>query len=399
MAHQPPDADALAALAQKMIAVMREEGVPGNIAYDAVNGRILNESTEAIPLGGLIVAWIKAPAGEQDDVISRYVKIHLRGRQEIETWAEARALVLPRVRPEVEHVTWGLRTKLEGGTVPVLPTAPITEHLRGQFGWEVDGAFVPVQAADVERWGVSLDELQDAALENLGRRTPSPTPWLTSPESPGVYRSKWRDGFDATRAVFLRALDVPVMGPLVALATSDSDLFVADSTDEDALFQLGLAGNRALERDMSMVWLWPLLLEGEQRRHWLPAETSGAFAPLSFCAAKHAQLVYGTHGPLLQRVLNAEGLHAPVGEVGIYHTPLGAAATVAAWEDAAPAVVAEADVVDFRRDGRSLGIAPLQRVREVVGHLIEEIPGYPKRFRAHMFPEDWQLTELGISPT
>ena len=67
-----------------------------------------------------------------------------------------------------------------------------------------------------------------------------PTPYIKAtlkhlPDSPGVYRSKWHDGFDATRALFLTDLGVPVEGPLVAIATSDSSLFVAESHDDGAL--------------------------------------------------------------------------------------------------------------------------------------------------------------------
>lgn len=381
-----------------MIALLRDKGVPGNIAYDTANQRILNETIDAIPVGGLVVAYTRAPAEARDELVERYVAAHLRGRQPIETWEEARTRVLPKVRPELEHVNWPLHARLEGGEVPSLPTSRITEHLRGQVVWEIEDGIAPVQAADVERWGITPDELQEAARQNLARRTPASVDWLGSPDSPGVFRSKWQDGFDATRAVFQRELGLPVAGPVVAIATSDSSLFVAASTDEDALFQLGLAAKRTIQTEMSMVWFWPLLLDGDERRHWLPSESSAAYAPLSFCAALHAQLVYNEHGKLLQRALDAQGVHLPVGQVAMFQTPTGASGTVAVWQDASPTAVAEANVVQFQRGEQTLGMAPIQRVQDVVGHLLEEIPGYPKRFRAQMFPEDWQLAELGITP-
>jgi hypothetical protein len=399
MAVRRPTPGDLADLAEAMRGVMVAEGVKGNIAYDRENQRLLNESVPPIALGGLVIPWMAtADEAERADVVRRYVRAHLRGRQPIPTWAEARGRVLPKVRPELEHVSWALRQGLEGMPVPPMPTGAVTEHLRMRFVWEIENGTASVLAEDVERWGVSLDELQDAAHENLARRTPGPIPWLGAPESPGVFRSSWRDGFDATRVLIVRELDLPFAARPLAVATGAKDVFVADSTDDEALFQLGLAAQRAARESPEFVWLWPLLLDGEHHRHWLPPEGSGGHAPLSVCAANHAQIVYNMHGKLLERALRAEGSFVEVGSVGMVQTPLGAAATVAVWGEApVPVAVAHADLVQFQRGTEILGLAPFERVRAVMGDLLEEMPGYPQRFRGHLFPEAWQLAQMDLA--
>jgi len=392
-APTPEEIDAFAAL---LIEEMRAQGVVGNIAHDRDNQRLINESLDAISVVGPIQAYAAAPEDQRADLVRRYIAAHIRGRQTIETWEEARDRVFPKVVSELEHVCMALRQGLEGWTFPTMPTAPVTEHLRLQFVWEIEDGTATVHAADVERWGVSLDDLQTAAAANLQKRTPAPMQWLGSPESPGVLRSSWHDGFDATRVVFSGDYGVPAKGPLVAVATSSSDLFLADSTDESALFQLGLAVQRAVKESPNMVWLWPLLLDGEERKHWLPPESSAAYAPLSVCAALHAQLVYNTHGGLLQRVLDANDSAVKVGGVNMVLSPEGAAATVAIWKDGAPAALARGDLVHFERDGERLGLAPWATVTSSLGSRLEPIPGYPERFRALEFPNEWEIAQMKL---
>jgi hypothetical protein len=389
----PEDAGALVAL---MIEEMRSQGVVGNIAHDRDNHRLINESIEPIDLHGLLRARGAAPTEAHADILHRYIAAHLRGRQEIKTWAEARTRVLPLLRPAVEKANWGLRQKLEGWQTPSMPQGEVTEHLHVRFVWEVEDGLAHVHEEDTERWGVTLDELQDAAGANLLERTPSPSTWLGNATSPGVRLSKWRDGFDATRVMFSGTLGIPSEGPLVAIAPSASELFVADSADEDALVQLGLIVKRTMNPNKEPVWLWPLLLDGEERRHWLPEQSSPAFAPLSSCAARHAQFVYNQHAEYLQRALIMENAAVRVGAVGQLESPQGLAVTVAIWDDGAPASVAQADLVQFQRDGQRLILAPWAKVVETMGPLLEAVPGYPPRFKGHLFPEDWQLEAMKL---
>jgi len=392
-APEPPD---LAALAERLTAELRAQGVAGNTAYDQANQRLINESIDPISVAGLVLTLSRAPEAEHDEVVRRYVAAHLRGKPTIETWAEAREKVLPRIRPEIEQACWGLRSGLEGWALPSMPTGPVTEHLRVQFVWEVEDAFATVHADDVERWGVTLDELQDAASANLGHRTPSPAQWMGNESAPGVFRSSWADGFDATRVLFAGGLGLPAEGPLVAIAPNDSTLLLADSSNESAVFHLGLTVQRLVQETKQMVWLWPLLLDGDVRRHWLPEESSAAFAPMSVCAAIHAQLAYQEHGALLQRALDAENAGIRVGLVGMAQSPLGSAVTVAVWEEGTPVALGHADLVQFRRGETVLGMAPWAKVEEVLGDALEAIPGYPARYRVTDFPEDWQLTQMEL---
>jgi len=277
-----------------------------------------------------------------------------------------------------------------------MPKGQVTEHLHVRFVWEVEDGLAHVHQEDLDRWGVTLDTLQEAAGKNMLTRTPSPVTWLGNPKERGDRLSQWRDGFDATRVMFSGDLGIQSEGPLVAIAPSSSELFVADSADEDALIQLGLTAAGAMKPDKEPIWLWPLLLDGDERRHWLPEQSSKAFGPLSVCAARHAQFVYGQHAEYLQRSLTMDGAQINVGPVGQLDSPQGLAVTVAVWDDGAPAAVAQADLVQFQRGGERVCLAPWAKVVETMGPLLEEMPGYPPRFKGHLFPEDWQLEAMRL---
>ena len=394
---RPPTPEELAALADALMEEMRRQGVAGSIAYDQENQRLINEFTGDISVAAFAVAYCVAKdEDERSDRLMRYVRANLAGRQPIETWDEARTRVLPLIRPEIEYVCRPLRERLTRQPAIQIPTGPVTEHLRVHFVWEIQDATSMVLAEDVHRWGVTLDELQDVAAANLLARTPTPLQWLTSPNSPGVFRSKWKDSFDATR-VLLSGLPGQLFAtPAIALATSNSTLFLADSSDDAALFQLGLAAQRDVRANHDMVWMWPVMLDGGAPRHWLPDEGSSAFAPLSLCASIHAEAVYNQHRELLQRVLDLDDVPVKVSPVGIVQTPWGAAGTMSVWSDARTVALAPANAVMFRQGDQTLGMANWQDVERVLGTMLEEMPGYPKRYRTAGFPEPWQLAQLDL---
>lgn len=396
MANGPPTPEELEALAVLLETEMRAQGVSGSIAYDRENQRLINEASSPISVAGFLAPYREAPEGREDEAARRWVAAHLRGRQPIETWEEARERLLPRLRPELETAILPLRHELEGIPIPEIVSAPLTAHVRLRFVWEIEDGTSAVLAEDLDRWGVTPHDLQAAALANLRKHSAEEPVWKTSKSAPGVYRSGWQDGFDATRVLFTGRMGLPDGGPLVAIATADDCLLVADSSDDDALFQLGLAAQRQAHKRQEMVWLWPMLLDGKQRQHWLPPENHSAYPPLTVCASIHAQWIYNRHGQLLQRVLEARDTPFRVSEVGMIQNIMGAAAPAVVWDAEQPAILAEADIVQFRRDGDVIGIAPFEQVQRIMGDKLKPMGGYPLRYRASFFPDDQELARLEL---
>jgi hypothetical protein len=384
------------AYAERVIGVMRELGLPGNIAYDRESGRLLNESMEPFYLMDGFAQIQLVPEDERDAWLRRFVGVFLERPRAPKTWEEAKEGILPRIRPRMAHVLWGLRHQVEGLTVPQIPYGDVTEHLVVELAWPVPDAVVAINRQDLERWGTAPEDALEQAGKNLLAKTSEPRQWLASKELPGVLRSPWRDRFDATRVLFASAMGLPLKGPPVCVATAEGCLLLADGDDEDALFHLGLAARRELERTKIFLWLRPLRLGSEEEHfaHWLPESGRASRGTLSLLWAINDKADYDQHGKLLDRFFEREKAEVRAGQVEVIQGPTGAGATVAVWTDTGPLALPRADFVAFRREQENLALVPFPQVEKDLADLIQMRPGYPPRYLTTGFPQDWQLDPL-----
>ncbi len=322
------------------------------------------------------------------------MEVFLRGRQLPETWDEAREGIVPRIRPRIVHVCWPLRQELDGQRVPRLPVGELTEHLVIELAWPQEDAISAVLMEDLERWGVTPDDALDAAVTNLRARSEGPARWLGSEEFHGVWRSPWKDRFDASRILFTGGYGLPIKGPPVAVAPNDGCLLVAGADDETGLFNLGRAARREIDRSGSFLWLRPLRLEEQTWRHWLPAPDHGAFSPLKLLHAVNEQDDYERHGELLQRWIDRENGEIRVARVHALQDALGNTFTAAGWIAGSPVALAKTDAVLFEQDEEERVLVDFERVLEVLGDHLQERPEYPTRYVAPTFPEAWQMERL-----
>lgn len=385
----------LTAFAEHVTASLRAADVPGNIAYDRASERLINEALpEAFYLLEPWRVWRRLEEPERAAWLERYVEVFLRGRQLPETWAEAQGGIMPRIRPRVVHMCWPLRQELDGLRVPRLPCGELTEHLVVELAWPQEDAISTVLMEDLERWRISPDDALEAAAANLRTRSQEPTGWLASSELEGVWRSPWKDRFDASRILFSGGYGMALQGAPVAVAPDDGCLLVAGSEDEQGLFNLGRAARREIDRRGSFLWLRPLRLQDQTWTHWLPPTSHGAFAPLKLLHAVNERDDYERHGELLRRWLERESSDTQVAPVHTLQDPLGNTFTAAEWQAGHPVALAKTDAVLFKRGEEELALVGLERVLEVLGDLLQERPEYPVRYLAASFPEDWQLEQL-----
>jgi hypothetical protein len=72
--------------------------------------------------------------------------------------------------------------------------------------------------------------------------------------------------------------------------------------------------------------------------------------------------------------------------------------TTTRWCAGSPSALPKADAVVFEKDGETLGIAPWDDVKKKLPGALRPAAGYPTRFMAHDFPEDWRLAVLDLKP-
>lgn len=114
-----------------------------------------------------------------------------RGNSEV-TFAAARTTLMPVLKPR-----FALR-RLD----PEPAESPFAANLAVIYAIQTEDAFTVVSAADAERWGRPLPELQELALGNLLRQTNEEQELLCEP-SGGEELCGWAsgDGYDATRMI------------------------------------------------------------------------------------------------------------------------------------------------------------------------------------------------------
>ena len=392
--EEPPGK--LDAMAERVIEGMRALGLPGNIAYDKDSERLLNESMEPFYLREIHAQLKNVPEDEREAWLKRTLEIFLDPPTAPQTWAEARDGILPRIRPRNAHACWSLQHQVEGRTIPPIPYAALTDHLLVELAWPVTEATVTINRDDLERWGVSANDALPHAVDNLRRMSTAKKSWQGSPEFPGVLRSPWNDRFDAARIVFAGEIVAGLEGPPVAVAMSDSCLYVADGDDEEALFNLGRAARKDLQQTGLCLWLRPLRLDPEsgQWRHWLPKPGTASHGALKLMWASEDKAEYDAHGALLDRLFERERSPLRVGKIDVVQDPTGAGMTLTYWDDGPPQALPFADLIAFRRDGETLGVVPIAGVLKAMPDLIEERASYPIRYITRMFPEDWRLAQF-----
>lgn len=394
---QAPESSDLAVFAERVTEALRAAGIAGNIAYDRPSERLINETMpDAFYLGEAWNTWRRLTEDDREDWLRRYVQVFLRGRQMPETWEEARQGVLVRIRPRVVHACWPLRHELEGLKVPNLPAAELTEHLVVELAWPQPDAISTVLTEDIERWSVTPEQALEAAAENLRARSLPLEPWLGSKEFPGVWRSPWKDRFDAARILFVDGFGLALDGPPVVVAPFDDCLMLADGDDEEALFNLGRAARREAERRGTFLWLRPLRLVDERWVHWLPPQENGGFAPLKLLHALNEKDDYDRQGELLQRLIDREDGQTRVSPVHMLQDRAGNTFTATEWDEGRPAALAKTDAVLFRKDEEAVALVPFDRVLTTLGGLLDERPEYPTRYLAPTWPDEWQLQSLGL---
>lgn len=140
------------------------------------------------------------------------------------SFAEVRADLMPLLKGRFELRTYGFRPA----------QTPFPGRLAVVYAVDGEDAFTLVRPADVERWGTTVGELHELALDNLLAQTNEEEPLLCEP-SGGQQLCGWAsgDGYDAARLVVpeLRDQIVEELAGPAAYAVPMENVFIALALD------------------------------------------------------------------------------------------------------------------------------------------------------------------------
>ena len=298
------------------------------------------------------------------------------------SWSEVRPLLLPKVRE---------RYFLSFAEGPPRLFRPLGRDLAVGLVLDHPKLVVYLTEPMLADWGLSADEVFEAATENLLRRTPGkPFEQL----APGLYRSPWQDGYDATRLLFIPLMaSLSLAGSPVAVPLTRNALLVAGSDDPVGLASMFQAVRQGLSREELLTPV-PLRLDAGEWSAYAPADASWLDVIVSHeaelyreqsldLARHHAENKVKTHVALLLPVRSADRLLF----------------TLTHWPSEGEALLPVANHVTLGTvgDPRLRAYAFEDALRHF-GHYLREEPGFPRRYRSAGFPTAEELEAAPSTP-
>jgi len=243
---------------------------------------------------------------------------------------------------------------------------------------------VVVPAAWLVLWDQSADDVLDLALEHLRHRSEGTFERLPS----GAYRSPWRDGFDAARLLLPDVWQglFKDQHPFLAIPSADTMLAVPQILLPKLMDEVG----RSMQSGAKPLQLAVIERIGDQLMTARLQEPHPMSAPQK--ELKHMDLLEA----LRQQAADLDPALGVPAVVTMVKSSQGKPLTMAFWNEGAPVLLPEADLIGFTaRNGEPLGIfarQTLPRIHELRGEAVS-IWG-PRRVRYDGFPNAEQLDRL-----
>lgn len=382
---------------RELVAAMHEAGVEEPYTFDTETGIFGDEQRGQIDVKQLYLSIAGHKKWQRDGVLKKVATYYAERPQMPTDWSYARPRVVLTIVPRMAEEAHILQHP-EGPQS--LPLARITPHVAFGVGFPISIGNLNVNVGNLETWGVEPEDVFQAAAANLEKR--SNRPWASADKYPGVFGSQYQDGFDACRIFFpLRFMSAPLKGkPVVVLPTPNRMIF-AGSDDETGLVNLARLARTYVEKKEGSLFLRPMKVgdDGESWVDWLPPRTHPARAGLRWLQARQEAMNYLQGAALLRVAAKSGPITAALPELEIVESGYGADVyTTTVWDDKGPCALPKADRIVLRQKGRVLGTVRWASLVAKFPHLLKESPGYPTRFAAGHFPENWQLQMIAFEP-
>jgi hypothetical protein len=312
---------------------------------------------------------------------------------------EARKMLMPRLR---ERIYWEkIKASSEAKGTPEKFAAPRIiggGHLTLWLVLDSDHAIKYLASACMDELGLVGETANAIAATNLKLRHGG-----FEVVQPGLYRSMWKDNYDATRLVYNEFFEnLPLKGRPVAMVPNRDCLLVTSEQDSEGLVKMASIAAEELNHPRPMTGL-----AFRQDAGWvpfLPAKGHPAYPALKAMQVNEMGRLYQVQRERLSKDHSS-------GVSKVFPTPFvagdnseGDYVSFTVWPVGSLASLPKTDEIMLMQptgsdgEAKSLGYAAWDTVAAVMGDCFEVIDVYPERFKVSNFPTAEQLAAINARP-
>ena len=397
----PPSRDKFAKL---VMAELRKLDAQSPLKYDAEQFLIDRGGEGFINLSNLYHEYCQSPRGQRTAVLTRFIRgcVGTTGFELPADFDDVHPDLLPVVRSRFYLESVGLQSRARGGEDFMPPQQLIGDHLSLSLVYDLPQAMRSIIQDDLDKWGVTFYEAVEAARRNLDQMGNVSFASLQGQSGDGVYFSANGDNYDASRLLMLDLIrKFQVRGDYVAMVPNRDTLIITGSEDEAGLAVMIKAAEDSFDKPRPISTI-ALRLEGDNWESWLPEPSSPHYAKFHELKVRTVGMEYNDQKELLEQIYAAAGDDLFVASYSaVQNKETGRVSSYAVWPAGVPTLLPEADAVMLLRGNPQAGDVAVaasgswQRVRDIVGDLMQPLGMYPERWRVAEFPTDQQLAAIG----
>jgi hypothetical protein len=374
----------------KKIGLAIERAQPGlQPLYEHAEFRFKLGESQYINLHNVYRAYLQAPRRGRKQVFDSFVLGILNQADIPPGFAEARALLMPAVRPRALLGYMSLQARLDRNEPMELAYRELSDDAVLLLAVDAQRSLQLLPSAQLARWGISFEEAFDVALDNLRDRTIGQL--APGDAGSGVMVSAWNDAYDSTRILLpdLAHRSVGTGTPVMMIPTRDTLMVASRHSPEAQLIMIRMAAERmAGEPRVCSALMYQFV--GARLAAYEPEDEAVSLA-LHELRCESLAAEYADQQQQLDKLHERDGEDIFVGTFGTARKD-GKTTSFCSWTQGVTAgLLPKTDVVALVRlngpEEPEICRLEWSLVAERAGHLMEATSHYPPRYFVSTFPE------------
>ncbi len=263
--------------------------------------------------------------------------------------------------------------------------------------YDLPTAIRSLDGDDLDRWGISLYEAIEIAMENLAAMTDHYA------QIGEVFAFAYGDGHDASRLLLTDRIEsFDIAGRPIAMIPNRELLLVADSHDDAALGQMLDVATEAIEHERRITGRAFELVAGAWQP-WLPKVDHPHYERFAKLSMQSIGDDYARQQSLLERRFAREQVDQFIATFNaVQEERTGEVKSFAIWTEGVDTLLPKVDRLLLvtgveEKSPRVVAAGSWESVQREAGYLMHEEPFYPPRYRVMDFPATDELDRIGIA--